>query len=62
MIVPQWLSAPSFGEHNIIQAYGGHQELLSKGKAPQFRPAVCLHEMVFNSGMDKFQVPNHLGK
>jgi len=55
---------PIFGEfYNIIEAYySGHQELFSWGKALHLHPAICLHEMVFNSGMDKSQVPNHLGK
>jgi len=54
---------PSFGEfYDTIWAYSGHQKLFSEGKALQLHPAICLHEMVFNSGMDKSQVPNYLGK
>jgi len=54
---------PSFGEFgNTIEAYSGHQEFFSEGKALHLHPAICLHEMVFNSGMDKYQVTNHLGK
>jgi hypothetical protein len=54
---------PRFGEFdNTIQAYSGHQFFFSEGKPLQPHCAIYLHEMAFNSGMDKYQVPNHLGK